>query len=317
MIHARIDVVILNHRRAFEVGIDGMGLWLFAVTYAREQETDGFIPSSILLAAWGSKRNAFVAEKLVKAGLLEFTEGGYVVRNYAAKNETKAQIDARRDAETKRKAAYRKTGTGAGVPSGHGRLSQRDTRGTDTGVPRPESEPEPESEPDRRSPPPPTGGDGSSAVRVDDPAGMLAGRWVMGVRAVTGKPMARLRPAEVRDLHDAAAAHAPGLRGEDLLAWAESSARDFATASEARFGFTTRRFVAWLNADRPSATAVAKVGADGLVHPRARDGRPLQPYDPTAPYMRPPLSRGRVDRATNEDAAEILAAMTPNTGAAE
>ena len=146
MIHARIDLVIMGHRRAYEAGPEAMGVWLFAVGYAREQETDGFVPSAILHSAWGGRSNAKLAARLVSAGLLVVVSGGYMVQKYAEKNETKAQIDVRRQAEAARKAAYRGRGTPAGVPS----VSQRDTRGTPAGVRDTEPEPEPEPEPEKR-----------------------------------------------------------------------------------------------------------------------------------------------------------------------
>ncbi len=146
MIHARIDLVIMGHRRAYEAGPEAMGLWLFAVGYAREQETDGVVPAAILHSAWGGRRNEKLAARLVAAGLLVVVSGGYMVQKYAEKNETKAQIDVRRQAEAARKAAYRGRGTPAGVPS----VSQRDTRGTPAGVRDTEPEPEPEPEPEKR-----------------------------------------------------------------------------------------------------------------------------------------------------------------------
>ena len=152
MIHARIDLVIMGHRRAYEAGPEAMGVWLFAVGYAREQETDGFVPSAILHSAWGGRSNAKLAARLVSAGLLVVVSGGYMVQKYAEKNETKAQIDVRRQAEAARKAAYRDRGTRGGVPAGHAPMSQRDTVGTPAGVRDTEPEPEPEPEPDLRDP---------------------------------------------------------------------------------------------------------------------------------------------------------------------
>lgn len=80
MIHARIDLVIMGHRRAYEAGPEAMGVWLFAVGYAREQETDGFVPARILHGAWGGRSNAKLAARLVESGLLVEVPGGYRVR---------------------------------------------------------------------------------------------------------------------------------------------------------------------------------------------------------------------------------------------
>ena len=145
MIHARIDLVIMGHRRAYEAGPEAMGLWLFAVGYAREQETDGFVPSAILHAAWGGRSNAKLAARLVAAGLIVAVPGGYQVEKYAEKNETKAQINERRAWEARRKAERRGRGSPPHVPA----VSQWDTRGTSSGVRDTEPEPEPEPEPKR------------------------------------------------------------------------------------------------------------------------------------------------------------------------
>jgi len=151
MIHARIDLVIMGHRRAYEAGPEAMGLWLFAVGYAREQETDGFIPAAILHAAWGGRQNAKLAARLVAAGLLESVLGGYQVAKYEAKNELKWQIDERRAWEAKRKSERRTRGTSGNVPVGH----PWDKTGTPASVPAvsvgSEPEPEPEPEPDQEN----------------------------------------------------------------------------------------------------------------------------------------------------------------------
>lgn len=87
---------------------------------------------------------------------------------------------------------------------------------------------------------------------VDDPAGMLAGRWAMGIRSATGRPVSRLSPSDTRALHAAAEAHAAGLRGEALLAWAESEGAQFARSCDSKFGgFSARRFATWLDAGKP------------------------------------------------------------------
>jgi hypothetical protein len=98
---------------------------------------------------------------------------------------------------------------------------------------------------------------------------MLSGRWAMGIQAATGKPVSRAMAADVRALHAAAEAHAPGLRGEALLAWAEAEGASFARSCDPKFGgFTARRFAAWLDSGKPK---------DGPK--RATNGRILQTDD--------------------------------------
>lgn len=310
------------HRKLRRAGLLAAGLWVACGSYASSQACDGSghledDDVEFVAIGAGTKNWRAAADKLVKVGLWERTETGYRFHDWAdylPKGE--AELERRRAKDADRKRRARLEATSADVSADNPRTRPRTSADLRPHPPVP-SRPVP-SNPER-SPPPPTGGDAPSAVRVDDPAGMLVGRWTMGIRSVTDRPVSRLSPSDTRALHAAAEAHAAGLRGEALLAWAETEGAEFARSCDAKFGgFSARRFATWLDAGKPKdGPPVAKVGADGLVHPRARDGRPLQPYDPSAPYMRP-VARGRVERATNEDAAEILAAMPlRNQGAAE
>jgi hypothetical protein len=128
-----------------------MGLWLFAVCYAREQETDGFVPEAIIHAAWGGRSNAKLANRLVAAGLIERVTGGYSVCKYAEKNETKADITARREEQRERQQRSR----GERVTTRKPPLSRvtpitvtRDNCVTHVAESESESESEPEPEPE-------------------------------------------------------------------------------------------------------------------------------------------------------------------------
>lgn len=316
MIYARRNVDMRDDPRCFRAG-RAMATHEWCTLWSRAKELDGVVEAAALRAAWVGERQALLdMAKLVEVGLAVVCPEGWRLVDYAGENETREDIAARRADQRERKARFDSRRRGNALPP-----EPRNAEVTRySNVPNAtDPEPYPEPKPDRRSPPPPTGGDAPSVGRVDDPAGMLVGRWTMGIRSVTDRPVSRLSPSDTRALHAAAEAHAAGLRGEALLAWAEAEGAEFARSCDAKFGgFSARRFATWLDAGKPKdGPPVAKVGADGLVHPRARDGRPLQPYDPSAPYMRP-VARGRVERATNEDAAEILAAMPlRNQGAAE
>lgn len=298
MLHARFDLVLLNHPKAFAVGVHGMGLFFYAVMYARDQETDGFVPRGAIVAAWGDGAASLkVAAKLVRVGLLEEVEGGYRVVNYAAKNETKAQIQKRRDAEARRKATYREGLKSDVVPvghdTGHPRVSPV-TSGSGSGSDS-DSDLSSGSEIAREAPPDPP--------RVDDPGGFLPGAWLMGLSAAVPGPKTRLAPHDVRSLIALAEAHSGGLRGQALLAWVEATATEFARAADPRFGLTVRRCAAWLDARKPTdpARSSERVDADGLVRPVAPNGRPLQGYDPKWLEERPAsIAKGspRFDEST-------------------
>lgn len=106
MIHARIDTVLLNHPKAFDAGPEAMGIWLFAVLHARFNEQDGDIPATALRQAWGGKRNAKLIAKLIAVGLLRHEGDRYIVIRYSPKNQTKAEIEAKREAGRERKRDY-------------------------------------------------------------------------------------------------------------------------------------------------------------------------------------------------------------------
>ena len=154
MIFAKVDLVLLSHRKAFEAGPEAMGLWLFCLAYTRDQELDGFVPDAIVRAAWGGRSNLKLADRLVGADLLQRVDGGYIVVRYAQKNDTKADVQRRKREEADRKAAFRaKKRTGVreesgrsplGVPVGHA----WESHGSPAGVRDTEPEPEPEPEPD-------------------------------------------------------------------------------------------------------------------------------------------------------------------------
>lgn len=115
--------------------LQAVGLWALAGTWSAKEETDGFIPEYVLEELCGTPG---VANQLVQAGLWEIVEGsskdpvgilsavsddpqlpGWVYRNWAKYQPTKADLEENREKERIRKANYR--------------MSRRDTSGTDAG----------------------------------------------------------------------------------------------------------------------------------------------------------------------------------------
>lgn len=89
MRHVHVDLVILNHERAFEAGPEAMGLWLFMLAWTHNQKRGGFVPARIAHAAWGGRANAKLADRLVASKLVERVDDGYRVVNYAVKNKSR------------------------------------------------------------------------------------------------------------------------------------------------------------------------------------------------------------------------------------
>lgn len=132
MIHARVDVILLGHAKAYAAGPEAMGLWLFLTLAAREQETVGRVPMARALSAWGGQKNRALLTQLVAARLVEIEGDEVVVLNYAAKNETKVEIDARREAERAKKQRWRDGRNGAGTSRGVPPLSPGASLGVST-----------------------------------------------------------------------------------------------------------------------------------------------------------------------------------------
>lgn len=72
MSYAPISTGLHAHRKIIALGedISPMGLWVLALSWATDQETDGAVPSAIVARLAGNLGRVW-AEKLVKAGLWE------------------------------------------------------------------------------------------------------------------------------------------------------------------------------------------------------------------------------------------------------
>lgn len=79
-------------------------LWLVAGSWAADQLTDGFIPTT-MIRALGSTPSS--AKKLVEIGLWESEDGGWRFHDWPDHQPTKESVLAKRDAEAERKAAWR------------------------------------------------------------------------------------------------------------------------------------------------------------------------------------------------------------------
>lgn len=108
MIYAKVDVKLRDHERAHRAGA-AMATWTWALLYAREQESDGFIPDVALRLSWvGEKQARRDADRLVEVGLWERDDrGGYRICRYESKNETAAAIAIRRAEARERMQAVR------------------------------------------------------------------------------------------------------------------------------------------------------------------------------------------------------------------
>lgn len=129
MIYAGIDVNIITHEKAEAAGPEAFGLWCWGMCWAQVHESDGRLPRILVLRALSGRRNVMLAKRLVAVGLWSVEDdGGWTIWNYASKNQTREQIQAKKDAAKKRKEEWKArqsgdwnaNGTRSGNASEHG-----------------------------------------------------------------------------------------------------------------------------------------------------------------------------------------------------
>lgn len=105
-IFAKIDVELRDHEKAQQAG-EAMATWTWCMLWTRAKERDGFVSKEAIRGSWVGERKAVQhLSRLIEVGLARVVEGGWELLGYAAKNETKADIDERRYEQRSRKAKF-------------------------------------------------------------------------------------------------------------------------------------------------------------------------------------------------------------------
>lgn len=104
MAWVKIDDGFYTHPKVMAAGTAAIGLWLKAATYCAHQLTDGFVPEHMLPLLGGTRAQV---GKLLGANLWESAEGGWVFHDWADYQPSRADTVAYREAERRRKAAWR------------------------------------------------------------------------------------------------------------------------------------------------------------------------------------------------------------------
>lgn len=255
----RIDDHAVWHRKLVAAGPMAGWLWLCGLSYANQQPAhDGFIPDDIVPFLPMKNAEKYVRD-LLRVGLWERVDGGYIVHDYHEFQPSKADVEELREGRAK-------AGRAGGIKSGETRRKQRDeaarqaqdkadaeamakqVASADAKQNETPSRPVPTTE--EIPPLPPEGGSGADgsyrvdAVRDDVVANWAVPAWAMGIRSVTGA-QAEMRPAgfERSKLVDALKRHCPP--GQDITAWAERAGVAYATANRART-LDGNHFARWL-----------------------------------------------------------------------
>lgn len=278
MIFAKLDVCFWRHKRFMRAGPAAAGLWAAALAYLREDESvDGILEADVLgqLFSLGDREARKLCERLVEVGLFERAGDGYVLLRYAAKNETREEIESRRADTRTRVSTFRakkRVGSGAHDVTSNEEcntvgnalqaspvtdLATRGVPGSDSDSDSVISEREPEREPDSTPASRPAA---TSQVRIrnatDDGAfGLSVDAWAEGVRSATRNPFVLPRggSSELSKLVEAILAFAGTA---DRVGWARDAGAAYAKA-RAGEKLNAHGFLDWLNSGRPDRGARA------------------------------------------------------------
>lgn len=122
MTWVKLDDRLHRHRKARLAGLEAMGLWTLAASWAGEELTDGFVPRSVLFS-WARENALELAGRLEEVGLWEPTvhlgEEGWLFHDWHEYNPTREEVEARREVERAKKRRQRAADSSpAGTPSG-------------------------------------------------------------------------------------------------------------------------------------------------------------------------------------------------------
>lgn len=116
---ARLDDGFHAHPRTLQAGLEANGLFCRAISYCAQFLTDGFVPGEWLEQQGGPVAAKRAIKRNIEAGLIERIEGGYMIVGYLERNPSRADVHARRRADSERKRiGFRPDSDGN--PNGHG-----------------------------------------------------------------------------------------------------------------------------------------------------------------------------------------------------
>lgn len=104
---AKIDDNLWAHPKWINLPDSAKALWVSALSYCACYETDGHISTHTLPTLYPNKHRARAISALVKSGLWEPINGGYVFHDWEHYQPTKAQKDAERKKKRDRMRALR------------------------------------------------------------------------------------------------------------------------------------------------------------------------------------------------------------------
>ena len=101
MTWTRLDDGFWSNPKVLAAGNEAAGAYARALSYCGCHETDGKIPTDV--AKFIAKPK--VLQTLIDAGLVELNGAGYVIPDYLTFNPSHESLEAKREADRRRKAA--------------------------------------------------------------------------------------------------------------------------------------------------------------------------------------------------------------------
>jgi hypothetical protein len=99
----RLDDGLYDHPKLDALGrskLPAVGLWTLSISWSNRRLTDGFIPTDRVFALGATTA---LAETLVAAGLFDRVDDGYLIHDFLTFNDSREQVEARREADRNRK----------------------------------------------------------------------------------------------------------------------------------------------------------------------------------------------------------------------
>lgn len=104
MVWFRVDDGWHSHPKTADVSFEARGLWVTAGSWCSQHLTDGAVPTK-MLKLWGAKPK--LAAELVRSGLWEETETGFLFHDWSALNPRREDVLGKRAADANRKRESR------------------------------------------------------------------------------------------------------------------------------------------------------------------------------------------------------------------
>lgn len=116
---AKVDDHFWSHPKVVATSDEALGLWVRALSYVAQHETDGFLASSgLAIVQPEPRRRKRLAEELVSKGLWRLAPGGYLFHDYLERNPSRDQLKQQRTSTAARMRKWRSNRPGDGVTHG-------------------------------------------------------------------------------------------------------------------------------------------------------------------------------------------------------